>query len=99
MARLDVYRDPQGRGYVVDLQSDAMSDFRTTVIAPLWRAEDGPPIADRLNPVIPIKGDDMVMYTQYVASIERKHLGDFVTNVTSHHDDIVRALDWLFLGH
>lgn len=56
MARGDIFRFE--KGYVVDVQADLLSDFRTRVVVPLKSTSQIPLPADRLNLVIKIDGDD-----------------------------------------
>lgn len=39
MTRLTVYKNPDGPGYLVDLQADINSHFATRVVAPLLPVE------------------------------------------------------------
>ena len=44
MARFDVYRNPEGSGYLLDVQADLLSDLNTRVVVPLIPAELAPPM-------------------------------------------------------
>jgi toxin CcdB len=52
----------------------------------------------KLHPVFDINGRKMVMTTHLIATVAATELGENRTNLTSHHDDIVAALDMLFQG-
>ncbi len=37
MARFDLYRNPDGAGYLIECQADLLSDLNTRVVIPLMR--------------------------------------------------------------
>ena len=51
MARFTVYRNPDGNGYLLDLQADINGHFSTRVVAPLLTLRDIADYAKTLNPV------------------------------------------------
>ena len=61
MTRLTVYKNPDGSGYLVDLQADINSHFATRVVAPLLPVEAVPFYASALNPVFEIEGARFVI--------------------------------------
>lgn len=69
MARFTVYRNPNGKGYLLDLQADINSHFSTRVVAPLIPIGDIPAYAKSLNPVFEIEGERVVMATQGMAAV------------------------------
>ena len=69
MTRLTVYKNPDGSGYLVDLQADINSHFATRVVAPLLPVEAVPFYASALNPVFEIEGARFVMATQGMAAV------------------------------
>lgn len=64
-----VYRNPNGKGYLLDLQADVNDHFATRVVAPLLPIEDVPRYAASLNPVFEIDGNRVVMATQGMAAV------------------------------
>lgn len=52
MARFDVYRNPEGDGYLVDLQADLLDHLNTRIVAPLLPVDRAPKPAATLNPVL-----------------------------------------------
>ncbi|NIZ01508.1 CcdB family protein [Thalassospira lucentensis] len=74
MARGDIFRFEEG--YVVDVQAELLSDFRSRVVVPLKSTSQFPLPADRLNPVIKIGGDDWVRLPQFIATLSTSELGE-----------------------
>ena len=98
MARFTVYRNPNGKGYLLDLQADINSHFATRVVAPLIPTKDVPAYAKTLNPVFEIEGESFVMATQGMAAVPLAILKQPVTSLAQHHAEIVAAIDLLFQG-
>ena len=103
MAQFDVHRNTSGRTsrrvpYIVVLQDDRLSSvLPTRVVAPLVRQTSFEP-AVRLNPLIEIEGEIVLLSTAELASVKLTLLGPFVCNVAQRRDDIVAAIDMLFTG-
>ncbi|WP_029030825.1 CcdB family protein [Salinarimonas rosea] len=98
MARLDVFPNPGGVGYLLDVQADLLEELNTRVVVPLLPKNVAPKPIGRLNPVFTIGVTEYVMATQLLAAIPRRALGTAVTNLGPHHSRIVEALDMLITG-
>ena len=98
MARFTVYRNPGGKGYLLDLQADINSHFASRVVAPLLPIEDIPDYAKSLNPVFEIDGKRVVMATQGMAAVPLSILKYPVTSLEQKRVEIVAAIDLLFQG-
>lgn len=104
MAQFDVYenRHPKTRGllpFLLDVQSDLLSDLATTVVIPLCLAIGGKPLAmARLMPRLEIKTEYYLALTPQLAGISRKELGAVVDNVSGYRNEIMGALDFLITG-
>lgn len=98
MTRFNVYANPTGSGYVLDVQADVLGDLNTRLVAPLMPLERAPVPAKRLNPIFQIGTEQHVMVTQFMATIPRGLLRDPVTNLAGHDAEISNALDMLFVG-
>jgi toxin CcdB len=98
VARFDVYRNPAGDGYLLDLQSDLVSGLNTRVVAPLLPLVDAPRPADRLNPVFDIADSQFVMATQFMAAVPTSELRESAGSLAEQHDAIMNALDMIFTG-
>ena len=98
MARYDFYRNADGDGYLLDVQSDLLEGLSTRVVIPLMPPNIAPLPGRRLNPTFAINGKDHVMVTQFVSAFSASELHNPEGNLSRHHDDIVAALDMLFQG-
>lgn len=99
MARLDVYRSTGDRGYLLDCQSDMLTDLETKLTVPLFLYEDAPKPAGRLNPIFDVNGDRVVMMTQYASAIRTSQLGKRIGTLDHEHDAVRDALDTLLVGY
>lgn len=98
MARYTVYRNPDGPGYLIDLQTEINSHFATRVVAPLLPVEEIPVYAKALNPVFEVEGQRVVMVTQGMAAVPLHLLKHSVMSLDDKRSEIVAALDLLFQG-
>lgn len=98
MARFDVYRHGERSGYLLDCQADVLNRLNTRLVVPLLPPDEGPlPIA-RLNPAFRVEEKDVVMYTQYAASVPARELRRHVTSLANEDRAIMNALDMLISG-
>ena len=98
MPKYDVYPNPGGIGFVVDVQTDLLDGLATRVVVPLLPIKSAPIPARLLNPVVEIDGDEHVMVTQFLSAVPTSPLGNPVASLGGRADDITRALDMLFQG-
>ena len=98
MARYDLYRNSEGNGYLLDVQSNLLEGLSTRVVVPLIPPNTAPVPGRRLNPTFTIDGKDHVMVTQFMSALTASELPDAEGNLSRHHDDIAAALDMLFQG-
>ncbi|PWJ91822.1 toxin CcdB [Mesorhizobium loti] len=98
MALYDLYRNAEGSGYLLDVQSDLLEGLTTRVVIPLMPPDIAPVPGRRLNPTFAIDGRNHVMVTQFMSALMASELPDAEGNLSRHHDDIVAALDMLFQG-
>jgi toxin CcdB len=98
MARYDVYRNPEGAGYVVSCQSDLFSDYKVRVVVPLLPPIIAPKIVSRLNPVFEIEGEPMVMVPHFIASLPVSALGPALMNLAKEEPAIQGSIDMLTSG-
>lgn len=98
MPKYDVYPNPGGIGFVVDVQTDLLDGLATRVVVPLMPIKSALIPARLLNPVAEIDGDEHVMVTQFLSAVPAPPLGSPVANLAARADDITRALDMLFQG-
>ncbi len=98
MARLDVFANPEGEGYLLDVQADLLDLLNARVVVPLLPRAQAPQPAKRLNPVFTIDADDVVMVTQFLAAVPTSLLRQRVGTLAEAHDEVTVALDMLFQG-
>ena len=98
MAQYDVYANPDGSGYLLDVQSDLISVLNVRTVVPLILRDGGPIGAGRLNPKFSIAGTDVVMMTEYIAAVPASLLKRRADNLESQSDRITGALDMLLHG-
>ena len=96
MAKYDVYVTPDG--YYLDVQADILGDLNSRIIVPLMPINQSPKPAKRLNPLFEVKGQELLMVTQYMSSVPEKILDQPVANLSEHFSEITNALDMLFQG-
>ncbi len=98
MAKYEVYPDPDGTGYLLDVQSDLLEDLNTRVVVPLILTVEAPDPTRRLNPVFTIEGTEVIMMTHFLASVPRTVLRDPVEKLLGDFAEITNALDMVFQG-
>lgn len=98
MARFNVYKNPEGKGYLLDVQADLLSQLNSRLAVPLLPLSIAPKPARTLNPYFEIDDETLVMATQFMAAVPASLLSAPVTNLQSQHDGIVAAIDFLLQG-
>jgi toxin CcdB len=96
VARYDLF--PDGEDFLLDVQANTLEGLNTRIVVPVRVPARAPKPAHRLNPVFHLNGAPYVMVTQYLAAVPEHELGQAQANLSSHHDEIVTALDMLFHG-
>lgn len=97
MARYDVYANPNGSGYLLDVQADLLDGLNTRVVVPLLPKNQAPKPADRLNPIFEINGEQVIMVSQFLAAVPVSILQNPIANI-SENIPITNALDMVFQG-
>jgi toxin CcdB len=98
MARYDLFADPAGNGYLLDVQSDLLEGLNLRTVVPLMPQGRAPMAVSRLNPVFQIEGSAHLMMTQFIAAVPASLLKTPVGQVSDRSDAITAALDMLFQG-
>jgi toxin CcdB len=104
MAQFYAYKNPNPATraqypYLLDIQSDLLSELRTTVVIPLTPSKLAAPMSlTRLNPNIVIDGKSFTVMTQEIAGIDRNQLGAQAYNLSSYRSEIISALDFVLSG-
>jgi toxin CcdB len=104
MPQFSVYKNknPSTRSaypYLVDIQSDLLSELKTRVVVPLVKINAlGKKPIQHLTPAVAFDGQKYLMLMPQLAGISAKDLGTEVANVAKHRNDIVAAIDFLVTG-
>lgn len=104
MAQFYAYKNPNPATraqypYLLDIQSDLLSELRTTVVIPLTPSKLAAPMSlTRLNPNIVIDGKSFTFMTQEIAGVDRNQLGAQAYNLSSYRSEIISALDFVLSG-
>ncbi len=98
MARFDVYLVDGVAGYLVDVQSDLLSELNTRVAIPLMPLSEAPPPGRRLNPVFEIEGEAHALVTQYMAAVPRTLLKSVVADLRDDAAAVTDAIDFVMQG-
>jgi toxin CcdB len=101
--QFDVLTNPDAseagyRPFLVNLQSDLVSQLTSTVVAPLVpRARMRG--AQHLNPILVVNGDEFWLATHELFAMDRRMLrSNPVANLAGDRDAIIAALDFVFTG-
>lgn len=98
MARFHVYLNPEGEGYLLDVQADLLNHLNTRVVVPLLPVAAAPQAAAMLNPLFQIDGVAVVMVTQFTAAVPATLLKAPILSLERQRNEITTALDFLFQG-
>jgi toxin CcdB len=98
MAQYDLFPNPAGSGYLLDVQSDLLDALNVRAVVPLFPQESGLIAASRLNPAFEIEGALYLMMTQYIAAVPVSVLKSPVGSLSASFDAVTSALDMLFHG-
>lgn len=104
MAQFEVYENPNRASrktypFLLDIQSDLLSDLRTTVVIPLCPvgAVGGDAIT-KLCPVLSIEGKRFVALSHQLAGVDRKMLGKAIADLSRYRSEIIAAMDFIVSG-
>jgi toxin CcdB len=98
MARFDLYLEPDGAGFLLDVQTDLLHGFTTRVVIPVLPAESIPVPIATLTPAVEVGGRRHLIATPLLSAVPAAMLKVPVGNLSHDADAITRALDMLFQG-
>lgn len=98
MAKYDVYPNPSGQGFLLDVQTDLLSDLNTRIVVPLLPKANAPKPATRLNPTFTLKRKSVVMVTQFMAAVPTSVLKTPIANLNDEFEKVTTAIDMLLQG-
>ena len=100
MAQFDVHRNlneatKRAVPYLLDLQSNLLTDLATRVVVPLMHAPRFKIRLQRLNPTFTIEGVKVVLSTAELAAIDCRNLGERVDSLETARTEIIGAFDFI----
>ena len=98
MAQFDVYPNPDGEGYVVDVQSNLFDDYGTRVVIPLLPPVIAPKPVNHLNPEFDIGGEPFTFHPHFVATVPTQVLGKACASLATHDYTISNAINMMLKG-
>ena len=101
--QFDVFRNPVTRArsafpWVAALQSDLADTGRDRVVAFLAPLAKFPAFPGKLMPLVRVNSEDCVLLVPSLTNLPATDLKQVVDNIGSKRQDIVAALEYLFLG-
>ena len=99
MAQFDVYAllgSPDM--LIVDLQSGAVDQYNTRLVAPLVPAGSSVKPIQRVNRMLTFASKSYFFMPQLMSAVRTRDLGEPLGNIADQRDSIVGALDVLFVG-
>ena len=97
MAKYDVHRLEDGT-LVIDCQSDHIRLFDTRLVIPLLPVGKNSAPVNRLEPLLTIGDDRLILTTHLLAAVFKSDLGRPVDHLAQQADAIGTALDMLIYG-
>lgn len=103
MTQFDVFENPITRArraypFVAVLQSDLAETGRDRIVAPLVPRARLAGTTGRLTPHVKIAGIDHVLVVPSMTAVRAEDLRELRGQLAPYRDEIVAALDFLFLG-
>ena len=98
MARYNVYPNPGGAGYLLDVQAEVHGLLNTRIVVPLLPLAIAPTPARTLNPLFELNGETVSMVTQYMAAVPVALLEGKIASLEDCRTEIVAALELLLQG-
>ena len=98
----DVFRLRSGArsgnvAYLIVLQSDALRDMATAIVAPVSKIAAAA-VLKKVNIPVQIEGEAFHIMMPEMGAFSVKNLGMFVANIQSVHSDVMVAVDLMFAG-
>lgn len=103
MSQYDVFDNPIPRArnafpFVTILQSELADTGRDRMVAPLVERSRMPGVSGRLTPIVRVSGVEHVLLVPRMAPMASADLRGVKDQLVSYRNEIVAALDFLFLG-
>jgi toxin CcdB len=98
MAKYDVFANPDGDGYLLEVQTNLLDELKTRTVVPLVPYAATLKALRRLNPVFTIGGKQFAMFTHLIGTVAASRLTEPRANLAALDEQIDAALDMLFQG-
>lgn len=104
MQQFDVYANPskhtcKAYPYILDIQSDVISDIATRIVVPLGLKKDfKSEQLKKLTPTVEYEGQELLILIPQIASIPAKVLKKPIGSLSHLREEIVSALDFAITG-
>lgn len=98
MPQHDVFPNPSGNRYLLDVQTDLLDGLNTRMIRPLLPISSTPKPATRLNPYFEIVDAPVVMPAQFMAAVPTGVRGLSVVKFEQKFDRITVTIDMRLQG-
>lgn len=98
MARFDLYAVKGGAGFLLDVQSDLLSDLNTRIVIPVMPLSAAPRPARILNPVFDLAEAPHVLVTQFLSAVPIALLRAPAGSLAAQSEHVTRAIDFLHQG-
>ena len=100
MAQYDVYEN-NGKNkniipYLLDIQSNILSDLKTRVVIPLGINK---PYNKIVNPKIIVEAQEVIMMTPHLTSVDSSKLSIKVCSLENQRTTIINAIDFMVTGY
>lgn len=85
--------------YLLDIQSDLLSELKTTIVIPLTPVKTAAPMSlSGLNPAFVLGRESFTAITQDIAGINRNRLGAQAYDLSAYRSEIIAAVDFVLSG-
>ena len=103
MIQFDVFDNPIPRArrdfpFVAILQSEVANTGRDRIVAPLVPRKRMPTVAGRLTPVVKVADVEHVLLVPRMTAVAAEDLKVNKGRLASYREDLISAIDFLFLG-
>lgn len=98
MAQFDVHPLRSRQSLVIDCQSDLHRNLPTRFVVPLMPASDPSASHPRLAPRFVVAGEELVMATQFAATLPLRDLAPAVGSLAEESHRVIGAIDALVTG-
>lgn len=85
--------------YLVALQNELLASLHSVIVAPMRTAKAHGPIVRKLHVPVKFHNCDYVISPEQLVSLPRTALGAHAGSLAAHRQDLMAAIDFLFIGY